>query len=210
MDYIFFDFNGTIVDDVDICLNLLNVMLKKCGHKEVSKDRYLEIFTFPVKKYYVLAGFNFEKDNWEELASFFIDEYKKGNKNCKLFFDIKKTLEKLKKQNKHLYILSASEKNMLLDQLEFYGIKDYFDEILGKDNIYAEGKEKIGIDFMNKMKLPKDKCVFVGDTLHDGETGDAMGINSYLIARGHQSKNVLASSNKRVFDTLEEIDFDID
>lgn len=208
MDYIFFDFNGTIVDDVDICLDLLNVMLEKCGHEIVSKERYLEIFTFPVKKYYVLAGFDFEKDNWEELANFFIDEYKKGNKNCLLFSDIKETLDKLKKQNKHLYILSASEKTMLLNQLEFYGIKDYFDEILGKDNIYADGKEKMGIDFMKKMNLPREKCVFVGDTLHDGETGDAMGIKSYLISRGHQSKEVLLSSGKRVFDTLKEIDFD--
>ncbi len=207
MDYIFFDFNGTLIDDVDLCFNLLNIMLEKCKHNRITKEQYLEIFTFPVKEYYKKAGFDFEVDDWDELATFFIEEYKKNNNNCPLFSDIKETLDLLKSQGKHLYILSASERNMLIDQLEYYEIKDYFDEILGKDNIYAEGKEKIGIEFMKRNKLPKDKCVFVGDTIHDAETGDAMGIKSYLIARGHQNKNRLLNSKKKVFDSLKEIDF---
>ena len=208
MDYIFFDFNGTLVDDVDLCLDLLNEMLIYCNHKPVSKEKYLDIFTFPVKKYYVLAGFDFRVDNWDELASFFVREYRKKNINCKLFDDIKETLQKLKKQGKHLFVLSASENSMLIDQLEKYGIKEYFDEILGKDNIYADGKEKIGIEFMKKNNLQKDKCVFVGDTLHDEETAIAMGIKCYLVSRGHQSKKVLNSSSSLVFDNIKDINFD--
>ena len=38
--YVFFDFNGTILDDVDLCLNLLNEMLSLKGHNPVSKERY--------------------------------------------------------------------------------------------------------------------------------------------------------------------------
>lgn len=208
MDYIFFDFNGTLVDDVDLCLDLLNVMLKSCNHEEVSKERYLEIFTFPVKEYYVRAGFDFAKDDWNTLASYFIDNYKIKNVECKLFDDIKSVLASLKEKGKHLYILSASEKNMLLDQLKMYGIDSYFDEILGKDNIYAEGKEEIGKNFMKKHNLPCEKCVFVGDTLHDEETAFAMGIKCYLVSRGHQSKKVLSKSSSKVFDSILEIDFD--
>ena len=208
MDYIFFDFNGTLVDDVDLCLYLLNVMLKSCDHDEVSKDRYLDIFTFPVKEYYVRAGFDFKKDNWDELASFFVKEYKIRNVECKLFNDIVSTLKTLKEKGKHLYILSASEKNMLLEQLKMYGIESYFDEILGKDNIYAEGKEEMGKNYMKKMNLAIDKCVFVGDTLHDEETAYAMGIKCYLVSRGHQSEKVLKTSSSKVFNTIAEINFD--
>ena len=31
MKTIFFDFNGTIINDVDLCLNILNEMLKENG-----------------------------------------------------------------------------------------------------------------------------------------------------------------------------------
>ena len=207
MDYIFFDFNGTLVDDVDLCLDLLNQMLVFCNHKPVDKKKYLDIFTFPVKEYYIKAGFDCSVDSWDDLASFFVKEYSRLNINCKLFHDVKETLFRLKSEGKHLFVLSASEKSMLLDQLEKYGILEYFDEVLGKDNYYAEGKEILGINFMKKHNLDRSKCVFVGDTLHDEETSRAMGIKCYLVSRGHQSKEVLNTSNSRVFSSFEEIEF---
>ena len=39
--YIFLDFNGTIIDDIDLCLALLNQVLRKQGHKEVTNHRML-------------------------------------------------------------------------------------------------------------------------------------------------------------------------
>ena len=52
MKTIFFDFNGTIINDVDLCLNILNEMLKENGLEPITLERYREIFTFPIKKYY--------------------------------------------------------------------------------------------------------------------------------------------------------------
>ncbi len=207
MDYIFFDFNGTLIDDLDLCLNLLNEMLLLRNHKPVSKKRYLEIFTFPVIDYYIKSGFVFPEDNFEELANFFIKSYKEKSKDCKLFDDVISTLEALKKSGKHLFILSASEKTMLIKQLKMYGIYDYFDAVLGKDNIYAEGKSEIGIAFMKEHNFSKDKCVFVGDTLHDEETAKEMGIKCYLVSRGHQSKNVLKQGVSSIYSSLKEIKF---
>lgn len=207
MDYIFFDFNGTLVDDLDLCLNLLNEMLLLRKHKPISKEHYLEIFTFPIVEYYIKSGFVFPEDNFEELAKFFIKSYKEENKKCKLFDDVISTLKELKNEGKHLFILSASEKNMLVKQLKMYGIYEYFDDIIGKDNIYAEGKSEIGIAFMKSNKFNKKECVFVGDTLHDEETAKKMGIKCYLVARGHQSKNVLKKGTSSIFSSLKEIKF---
>ena len=44
----------------------------------------------------------------------------------------------------------------------------------------------------------------IGDTIHDKEAADAMGVNCVLIARGHNSKRRLEQSQAQVFDTLEE------
>ena len=56
---VIFDFNGTILDDLDLCFNILNKMLNMYNHPSISKGRYLDIFTFPVIEYYKKAGFNF-------------------------------------------------------------------------------------------------------------------------------------------------------
>ena len=50
--YIFFDFNGTIIDDVDLCLELLNKLLKSQNKPTFDIDGYKKIFTFPIIKYY--------------------------------------------------------------------------------------------------------------------------------------------------------------
>ena len=65
MKTIFFDFNGTIINDVDLCLNILNEMLKENGLEPITLERYREIFTFPIKKYYEAAGFDFKKKTFE-------------------------------------------------------------------------------------------------------------------------------------------------
>lgn len=54
--YVFFDFNGTILDDVDLCLNLLNDILVMQGKETITKEDYRNIFCFPIKKYYEAAG----------------------------------------------------------------------------------------------------------------------------------------------------------
>ena len=44
----------------------------------------------------------------------------------------------------------------------------------------------------------------VGDTLHDFDTADAMGIPCVLIAAGHNSKKRLLACGVPVFDSIEE------
>lgn len=207
MDYIFFDFNGTILDDKKLCLNLLNEMLKMRNHEMISEEKYLDIFTFPVQDYYIKAGFIFPKDNFTSLAEYFISRYEKESRKCLIFDDVIEVLKDLKTNGKHLYILSASEKNMLIRQLKEYQIFDYFDCILGKDNIYAEGKSEIGIEFINSHQLDKQKCLLIGDTKHDEETAHKMGIKCYLVARGHQSEKVLKKGSSRIFHSLKSIKF---
>ena len=67
--YIFLDFNGTVLDDVDLCLSLLNEMLYEKENKTVDIDEYKHVFGFPIIKYYIAAGFDFSKYTFEELAN---------------------------------------------------------------------------------------------------------------------------------------------
>lgn len=205
VENILFDFNGTIIDDVDLCLKLLNQMLIKRNHLPVSKERYLEIFTFPVIEYYKLAGFKFPEDDFDELATFFINEYKRQNVTCPLYPNVIRTLNYLISKNIKLAIVSASEKNLLLSQLEQYGIKNYFFGISGLDSINADSKIESAKKFINKNNLNLSKTIFVGDTLHDADVALTLGIPCILIASGHQCKKVLNQSNAVILDDFGEL-----
>lgn len=205
VENVLFDFNGTLVDDLDLCLELLNTMLVQKGHAPVSRERYLEIFSFPVIEYYEKAGFIFPEDDFDTLAKFFIGQYSSRNHECPLQEGAIETLNYLKEKGFRLAVVSASEIHLLNDQLKKYGISDYFDGVSGLDNINAGGKIESARAFMQKKGYSPDKTLMVGDTLHDGEVAEALGVRCVLIARGHQSYRRLKSSGYPVLKDLKEL-----
>ncbi|MBR2577437.1 MAG: HAD hydrolase-like protein, partial [Erysipelotrichaceae bacterium] len=57
MKYVIFDFNGTVVDDLDLSLACINRTIEKyLDRGPLSKEEYYEVFTSPIKRYYEKAG----------------------------------------------------------------------------------------------------------------------------------------------------------
>lgn len=199
---IFFDFNGTIINDVDLCLNLLNDILKKQNKPIVSMERYKEVFTFPIRDYYIAAGVDFNIESYESLAKWFIKEYQPASMKCGLYEGLVETLKLLKSKGYKLYILSASEQNNLFEQCQNYDIVQYFEAIIGIDNIHAASKVSRALDYMKENNLKGEDILFIGDTLHDLEVAEAMNASCMLVSCGHQSKDVLARGNVPVIDSV--------
>ena len=59
---ILWDWNGTLLNDTDFCISIVNGLLRARDKEALTKARYLEIFNFPVKDYYKKAGFDFSKE----------------------------------------------------------------------------------------------------------------------------------------------------
>ncbi len=203
--HIFFDFNGTLLDDIDICLELLNWMLEGQNKPLVKKDLYKQIFRFPVKDYYVLAGLDFNIESFESLAKRFMDRYVNEYNKCKLFDGVIDTLKYLKDKGYKTYILSASKQSILNMQCDYYGLTDYFDGIIGIKDIYASSKEKTAIRYIEENDINVDEALFIGDTLHDEEVSRTLGITCYLVKCGHQAKNVLETAGVKLIDDITDL-----
>jgi len=204
MKYIIFDFNGTVVDDIGISLNAINHTVKKyLNRKEVSLEEYRDVFTFPVKKYYERVGFDFNILSWEEVGQTWMDYYLKHQYDAPLHEGVKELLIKAKQKGYTNVVLSASKLDQLKKQLKDLGVYDYFDIVLGIDNIYATSKLPLALDFI-KDKNPTD-CLFIGDSGHDKEVADAMGVRCLLIAKGHESKERLLKLTDEVYDDIREV-----
>ncbi len=88
-------------------------------------------------------------------------------------------------------VLSASELNNLLLQIKLLGVEQFFDDIIGISNIYAESKVNIAKKYIADKKLDMEKVLLIGDTIHDFDVANALGINCVLIANGHQNREKL-------------------
>ena len=68
-ELILWDWNGTLLDDVELCVDALNRLLEKHAYPQrYDRDQYRAIFGFPIEEYYVRAGFDFSRHSFAMLA----------------------------------------------------------------------------------------------------------------------------------------------
>ena len=205
MKYVIYDFNGTILDDVDVCIKAENKTIEHfhLNRPPLSREEYLKLFTFPVKHYYELVGFDWNVNPYEEVGQYWFDWYRELRNEYRVHEGVTQILEENHRKGLKNILLSASSLVELKKQLEELQIAGYFDEVLGIDNIYAGSKVDIALEWM-RDKDPKE-CIMIGDTLHDMETAKAMGIECILVANGHQDKKTLLEHCDRVVDDIREV-----
>ena len=189
---------------MDACIESTNQMLAERGLPIFkSIEDYREVFSFPIKDYYRSLGFDFDKEPYEVLAPLWVDLYNEKSKNSPLIDGVKETLDRVKELDLELVLFSATERNMLLRQLGELGVGEYFDEVIGLDNIHAESKLHLAKAW--REAHPDAKIIYVGDTVHDAENAKILGADCLLFAGGHQSKRRLSACGCPVIESIAEI-----
>lgn len=203
-DYIIWDFNGTLLDDVDTGIKAVNSLLKERSLPIIdSREKYYSVFKFPVIDYYRTLGFDFDKESYEEIAPKWVALYLEYVKSAGLNHYCREAIDIFEDKGLRQIILSASECSMLCEQLAELGILSRFEKVLGLDNIYAGSKLHIARKW--REEHPAARALMIGDTDHDAITAREMGADCVLIARGHQSREHLERVGVPVFDSLEQL-----
>lgn len=202
IDTIIWDWNGTLLNDVDICIDVINDLLSNRNHPQLTKERYHDIFTFPVKDYYTEAGFDFSSEPFDKIAIEFMDGYFENLKRANLFKDVVNVLKAFREMGFRQYMLSAMEHNALLNSVKGKGIFDYFQEISGIHDHFAKSKLDMAKNFMQEFAIDNNRCCLIGDTKHDYEVANELGVNCLLVANGHQSYKRLAAVTCPVVENL--------
>ena len=195
------DFNGTILDDVETGMKSVNKMLSDRGLPVLKgREDYYAHFRFPIIEYYRSLGFDFETEPYEVLAPIWVEQYLINVKDAPMCKGVCEALTRFKNEGIRQVVISATEIDMLRGQLEELGILRFFDEIRGLDNIHAASKVELARAWRSEHK--NEKLVFIGDTTHDWETAKAIDAECYLVEGGHQSRETLESTDARIFSSL--------
>lgn len=202
---IIWDWNGTLLNDRDICIASMNQMLAKRQMPLLSTEKYLDVFTFPVQNYYTAIGFDFTKESWDIAAHEFIYLYLEQIDRCRLTKGAIETLNRFKDLGLSQAIVSAMQHDALVKSVNDLGITDFFDSIGGINDHYAAGKIENAVSYLKKSDINPHEALLIGDTLHDAEVAHEIGCNCVLIAAGHQSAERLKVNGNEVFNSLEEL-----
>lgn len=205
-DLLIWDWNGTLLDDVTLCMDALNLLLRRHGYpQQYDLTRYKQIFRFPIKEYYHDAGFDFSRHPYEDLSEEFMDFYVPGSANCGLMPGAQIALAAAKERGIPQVILSASPADLLRSQAKERSVDGFFDAMLGLGDIYAHSKVDLGLDFMRKSGVQPSRALLVGDSVHDFEVAQALGTRCVLCCAGHQCRAALEATGTTVIDRLDQL-----
>jgi len=205
MKSIIWDWNGTLLNDIELCIRSINVLLKNRNLTEINTETYREVFSFPVKDYYQTVGFDFEKEDFKIPAHQFIDLYNEGFNSCTLQKSAIETLTFFREKGTRQFVLSAMEHQMLEKTLKLKGITQFFEGVAGLNDHFAVSKIDLGRQLIDDFKIDTENVWLIGDTIHDYEVATELGIKCILIADGHQSKERLSQTGGIVIDELKQL-----
>lgn len=197
MKTILWDFNGTVLNDVEISFDAANTILRRFDKPLLANlNAYRAAFGFPIIDYYTRLGLGGEI--FKDAAPQWMEEYLRLEPACGLQEGAREALTAFRAAGYRQVILSASKRETLTQQMARLGILSYFDEILGLDHIYATSKEGIGKAWMARAQTDPTLCVMLGDTTHDFEVARALGVRCILVEGGHQLPETLAATGCEV------------
>jgi phosphoglycolate phosphatase len=202
---IIWDWNGTLLNDVDACVESINVLLKARQLPLMNRLRYKTLFGFPVQCYYEEIGFDFTREPYDVVAFEFMDEYLSRLSDLQLHSDVIPVLNYFKLNQYTQAVLSAMEQETLNRSLAEKGITSFFSVIMGIQDHFAEGKIENGKKIIRELNIAPENALLIGDTIHDHEVASEIGCKCILVADGHQAPERLRKTGRTVVEDLFEL-----
>ena len=207
MDYdaIIWDWNGTLLDDIDLCIDIANELLSAHRLPVLTWERYREIFDFPVSLYWERAGLDLDCVDFVALSREFCGRFEERLDETRLFPEALPVIEEVAGLGIEQFILSNTEHGSLLDMLRAKSVHDRFAGVQGMQDTLARGKQAGGRNLMALHCLRPERTLLVGDTSHDFDVAAELGIDCVLVSTGHHSHDRLSALECNVLRSLDEL-----
>jgi len=151
--HIIWDWNGTLLNDAWLCVDVMNKMLSQRGLRTITLEIYRNIFDFPVRDYYLKLGYDFNDEPFEKVGMEFMILYNKRQKECSLQPGAVFILDEISKLGLSQSIMSAREQSELRQETVELNVSRFFTRVYGLDDHYAHGKTGVGIKLLEDLKI---------------------------------------------------------
>ncbi len=200
MKLLLFDFDGVLVDSLDVYEKTVTDCLQQIGQPLTrGREEFLELFDGNFYESLKQKGVNLE-----EFMKASVDFLSQVNySEIKPFTAMIPVLTKLK-ENNLLLVISSNETASINEALKLYNFDGIFQEILGSDFMFSK-KEKI-LYVIKKYQVKPEDIYYIGDTIGDIKEGKQAGVRTVGVTWGWHDKIKMAASNPDyLFDDPQEL-----
>lgn len=185
MKYLIFDFNGTLVDDLPLAVELLNNWLKPRG---------IDLYSYPLDSLRQMGVKKFLSQTKISKIEFLL-AYKDIKNNirakqtdCPPVTGITQVLKKLS-QSYSLLIYSSNHRDLIEKYLHKYNLNQYFHGIY-EDNSYF-GKH-VGLKkIIHQLNINPQEAAYIGDESRDIYAAKKIGLKSIAVTWGFEGDQIL-------------------
>ncbi len=195
-NYIFFDFDGTLVDSSEGIFYSIDKMLIDLNLAPLSISQKRKFIGPPLEKsFQKYLGLDSSK---ALLATEIFRKYykQKGTYLHSLYDDTKQMLEELKAKGKTLAVATSKPEVFANLILENYGLKEYFSVVSGSSVSGGDNTKAAVLNRAISLLGVKDlnECVLIGDTVNDTKGANQVGIDCIGVLYGFGSEDELRNS----------------
>lgn len=194
-----------MLNDTADCTAVVDKLMQKHNLGRLSIERYRRETCFPVINFYKALGFDFDKVSFTDIANDYMQDYEQRVAGSQLQPESQNCLNVLTNLGFTHSVLSAYEQSRLEFAIEYFGLTSYFKHIIGLSDLFARSKVENGKWLIGQLEHPPEEVVLIGDTTHDHEVAEAMGIDCVLMTNGHQSPEHFIKTGRKTFGSISEV-----
>jgi len=202
---IIWDFNGTLIDDIDAALASVNDMLTRRNLTAINFEQYASYVDTPIIKFYEHIFDDLYSMDFDIIAQEFNSGYDKHLPQNAVMKNAKEVLEYFNKKGKLQTVISATHIDKVTNRLAEFGLTEYFDKILAHNNLIAEDKTHLAIKYFAEKGIKPSEAVVIGDCVADYKMAQTLGCDCILTTQGHQSRKEFSETSAKVVDSLLEL-----
>lgn len=193
MRHVIWDWNGTLVDDLDVVVDAVNTSLATIGEGPIDADVYRDHYTRPVRLFYDrMLGREVTDAEWLTIDETFHRTYADDLHRVPLTHDALGAIAAVAAGGATQSILSMWWHHDLVPEVERRGLADAMVRIDGNINDAGESKARLLEDHIAALD-DGVTAVMIGDATDDALAGRAVGVPVVLYDGGSHHHDELAA-----------------
>jgi len=201
--HLVWDWNGTLLNDLDVVVAATNASLAAFGTGPVTAEEHRRDFRRPVEAYYAdVIGRTLTVEEFAVIDGVFHKTYVAASETCALAVD---ALDCLKLWPGTQSLLSMWFHEQLVPTVERYEISGFFLRVDGlRDAVSGSHKAPMLAAHLDALGLAGPEAVLIGDSIDDAVAAASVGARCVLYAGGFTHASRLAEVGVPVATTLTE------
>jgi phosphoglycolate phosphatase-like HAD superfamily hydrolase len=203
MAHLIWDWNGTLLDDLDLAVAATNISLATLGGPRVTAEEHRRDFRRPVSAYYAyVLGRDISGDEFAILDEAFHSAYRAGLSGCRLTAG---ALEAIAAWPGTQSLLSMFFHRELVPVVTRHGLHLHLSRIDGLHDEVGGGSKLPHLNaHLAALELKGPDCVLIGDSVDDAEAAESVGARIVLYGGGFTDAERLRETGLPVAETLVE------